>query len=110
MQLIKSAQAAKIGENVGLLLQTTPGNIAWNNYVKVLAEAFFFATAVAAFIYLVMGAFNVLSASGNAANIELGKKRMTWAVIGLLIVAGSFLIWKLALEVIGLKNIDTVGL
>ena len=51
MQLIKSAQAAKIGENVGLLLQTTPGTIAWNNYVKVLAEAFFFATAVAAFIY-----------------------------------------------------------
>lgn len=110
MSLIKPAQAAAIGKEVNLLLQTTPGTISWSNYVKVLADVFFFATAVAAFIYLIMGALNVLSANGNTANTELGKKRMTWAMIGLLVVAGSFLVWKLALEAIGLKTIDTVGL
>lgn len=109
MQLIKQVQAENIGEGISVFIEGD-GTIDWANYAKTAVETIFFFTIGATFIYLIWGAIRMITASGDQAKMDLGRKRITWAVIGLVVVAGGYIIWQIGMYIAGLNEIDTGGL
>ncbi len=111
MKLIPIAAAEeKIGKDVKMLISTNPGTIAWDSYIKTAIDLVFFMSAVVVFVFLLLGAYEIISANGNRQSMESGKSRIVWALAGLVVVAGGFIIWKLMMEVVGMSKINTVGL
>lgn len=109
MSLINQARAAKIGDEVGIFIEGD-GTIDWAGYAKTAVGMIFIFTAIAVFIYLIWGAIGMITANGDQAKMDLGRKRITWAIIGLVVVAGGFVIWQLGMSVAGLNAVDTGGL
>lgn len=58
---------------------------------------------LALFVMLVVGGFKLLSSSGDAQKAEEAKQTMTYAIIGLAVIAGSWLILKILEDFLGIK-------
>ncbi len=67
----------------------------------IVRNAFVFAGLIS-FILLIFGGFQVIVAAGDAKKAEQGKAAITGAVIGLLVVLGSFWIVQIIEVVTGL--------
>lgn len=58
---------------------------------------------IALFIYLVIGGFKYLTSGGDPKAVEEAKKTLTYAIGGMLLIAGAFLILKLIETFTGAK-------
>lgn len=56
-----------------------------------IISALFFAGGLVAFAYLIIGGFKYLTSSGDEDALEMAKKTVTYAVVGLLIVLTAWL-------------------
>jgi hypothetical protein len=106
---VAAAEAEKIGQGNPILV-AGDGKIDWPHYVGVVVGALIAVTAFASMIYLIWGAIRLITSSNESAKVELGRRRIMWAVIGLLITAASYAIWNFVLKLVGLEEIDTGGL
>lgn len=57
-----------------------------------------------AFFYLVWGAFQYITAGGEKEKLHNARNRLTWAIIGLLVTFGAFLIAQYVAQVLGLEG------
>lgn len=64
-----------------------------------LLNVAFYAAAFLAFYYLVWGAFLYITAQGNKENLAKARARITWAIIGLMVVLLAYFIAKFAAEI-----------
>ena len=55
------------------------------------------------FVMLVWGSFEIMTGAANAKNVESGKKRITSALIGFLILFSSYWIAQIFQTIFGLK-------
>jgi hydrogenase maturation factor HypF (carbamoyltransferase family) len=58
-----------------------------NHLIKVAADIVALATGVAAVVVVAIGGFTMITSAGNAEAVANARKRISYAVIGLLIVA-----------------------
>lgn len=59
---------------------------------KFITNFFIFAliiTALFSFIYLVVGGFNYITSGGDKLHVQASRERITYAIIGLAVVAGA---------------------
>ncbi len=85
MQIIKKAFAESVGvpepsyaiSNIGTLLQG-------------LVNASIVLGALAAFIFLILGGFQWITSGGDKAKTEEAQKKITNAVIGLIVIAAAY--------------------
>jgi len=68
--------------------------------LQTIAGAMLYFAAPVAVILIVMAAFTITSAAGETEKIDQGKKHLTWAIIGLLIVILSYSIARYAISMI----------
>ena len=59
----------------------------------------FYIAIFLAFYWLVWGAFQYILAQGKKEELAKARARITWALVGLIIVLSAFLIAKFALEI-----------
>lgn len=64
-----------------------------------LLNIVFYAGMVIAFAWLVWGAFQYLMAQGKKEELAKARARITWAIIGLIIIFLAYLIAKFAAEI-----------
>jgi|Napbiome12C3dose_1001474.scaffolds.fasta_scaffold00004_115 FtsH-binding integral membrane protein len=55
----------------------------------------FYAAAFVAFFYILWGAFAYISAQGKKEDLAKARARITWAIIGLIVVFLAYIITKL---------------
>lgn len=67
--------------------------------ISLLLNIVFYAAGFLAFYYLVWGALSYIMAQGNKENLAKARARITWAIIGLIIVLLAFLIARFATEI-----------
>lgn len=89
----------------GLENVTTLGGI-----TSSLLDIVFMISAFLAFFWFVWGAFQYIFAGGNQESLTKAKARMTWSVVGLLIVAAAFLISQFAGEILKPRNPPPISL
>ena len=72
--------------------------------VSVIVQNAFVIAGVIAFVLLVLGGFGIIvsAGSGDTKKLEQGQKTITSAVIGLLIIVGSFWIVQIIEKLTGL--------
>jgi hypothetical protein len=104
MKILSQIQATGIGDEVNGLVKGT-GEIDWANYVRTAVEVMFVVAGVAVFVYLVWGAVGIIAANGEKTRVENGRKKIVFAIVGLIIVTGSFAVWRV---ILGLTGVDTV--
>lgn len=74
--------------------------------VSVIVPNAFMLAGVITFVLLVMAGFGMIAAagSGDAKKMESGKKTITGAVIGLIVIVGSFWIIQIIETLTGMKG------
>jgi len=60
----------------------------------------FIIAALAVLVYLFLGAFTYLTAGDNEENVGKARKQITNAIVGLIILAAAWAIWKFIISVI----------
>lgn len=70
--------------------------------VSVVVKNAFVLAGILCFILLILGGFNVIVSAGDPKKAEKGKGAITGAVIGLLLVIGSFWIIQIINKLTGL--------
>ena len=64
---------------------------------------------IAALVMILAGGFNYITAQDDADKAEGARKTITNGVIGLIIVASAFVIWRLIITLTGLGNYIQAG-
>lgn len=62
--------------------------------------------ALAVFIYLIWGAFEWITSGGDKGKTESARNKITAAVIGLIVLAASYAILMLLLQILGFSNLE----
>lgn len=61
--------------------------------------------AIAVFFYLILGGINWLTSGGDKAKVEEAQKKITGAVVGLAILATTYIAYKIILQFFGLQDL-----
>jgi tellurite resistance protein TehA-like permease len=61
---------------------------------------------ISALIYIVWSGFRIATSSGEKTKLTNARYKLIYALVGLVVVAGAFVIWQLILGAIGANNID----
>ena len=68
------------------------------------ADAVLLAGTLAVLLYLLLGAFKWITAGGEKGKIEEARNMMTQAIIGVVILASVFAVYRFVINFIGLNN------
>jgi len=71
--------------------------------VSAIAKNAFVLAGVISFILLILGGFGIIVAAGDSKKLEQSRGRMTGAIVGLIIIVGSFWIVQIIEKITGLK-------
>jgi len=85
------------------------GRVSFENIGTLLGNIVIAAMVIAGlmvFFYLIMGGIQYITSGGDKAQAEAARDRITYALIGLVIVVGSFAIIKLIEAFFGIHIID----
>lgn len=83
-------------------LAPNPGLTSFGPLVTAIVRNAFVFAAIISFILLILGGFQVIVAAGDEKKLEQGKAAITGAVVGLLVVLGSFWIVQIIEVITGL--------
>ena|SRR3989338_5668786 len=72
-------------------------------FLTTLLSFFLIITALASFIYLILGGFQYITSAGDKVHIQTARDRITHAVLGLTIVAGAAALFSVLGAVFGIN-------
>ncbi len=121
MMLIKNAQAEgtsllgkNIGEGTNILIKDgsiCPGGVCdWAALVSWVTTVLFFVAAVACFMFLIAGGIGFITSGGDKGKLESSRNKIMFSIIGMIVVAASYAIWRLVLTIIGVDGSINTGL
>lgn len=61
--------------------------------------------ALMTLLFILMGGFNYVTAGDDETKAEGARKTITNGVIGLIIIASAFIIWKLVVSILSLETV-----
>jgi len=99
------------GSTIGNATITTglEGRVSFDNIGTLLGNIIIAAMVISGlmvFFYLIMGGIQYISSGGDKAQAEAARDKITYALIGLVIVIGSFAIIKLIEQFFGLSILN----
>jgi hypothetical protein len=74
----------------------------FGDVVSVVVRNAFVLAGLISFVLVILGGFNIIVSAGNTKKAESGKNAVTGAVIGLLVVVGSFWIIQIISRLTGI--------
>lgn len=75
-----------------------------NSTISTVVQLILGGAAIAAFVFIVWGAFKYVIAGDDSSKTDAARKTITNAVIGLILVALSFVIWLFVFQLLGLDS------
>lgn len=72
-----------------------------SDIISLFLAVAFYAAIFMAFYYLVWGAFNYIMAQGKKEDLAKARARITWALIGLIVVFMAYFIARFVTEILG---------
>lgn len=70
------------------------------DFISGLLNIAFSITVFLAFFWLVWGGFQYIAAGGDKQKLAAARSRITWAIVGLLLVSVAFLVAQFAVEIL----------
>ncbi|MCL5003910.1 MAG: hypothetical protein M1352_01410 [Patescibacteria group bacterium] len=78
------------------------------SFIQTLVRAIIIISGLAAFIFLVMGGFQYLTSGGDKVAAQSARDRITYAILGLAIVAGSIAVIQVLGAVFGVNILGNI--
>lgn len=69
-----------------------------------IVDLLFYVAAFLAVVYLIIGGIRWITSKGDKIGVEAARKQIVSAIIGLVVVAGAFLILKVIFNILGVSN------
>ncbi len=69
------------------------------DFISPMLNIIFYIVLFLAFYYLIWGAFQYIMARGDKEGLQRARSRITWALVGLIVVFLSFIIARFAREI-----------
>ncbi len=79
-----------------------------SNFISGLLNIIFSVAAFLTFIWLVWAAFQYITAGGDKQKLSQARDRVTWAIVGLLLISLAFLVAQFAQQIIQPKGVTTI--
>jgi len=92
--------AVNLTPDTGYTTSNLPGT------VSIIISALLGIAALISVIYIIVGGFSYITSSGNAEKVQSATKTITYAIIGLIVIALAFAIKTYALQLLGLGTIN----
>lgn len=86
----------------------TGGNLGYTELVKALVNLVFVVAAALTFFYLIFGAINWITSGGDKGKVEAARNKITAAVIGLLILAATWGVFSLLLQLFFNNDVNNI--
>lgn len=112
MNLLAVAAAYPSTQTLDIASQTTNISPVQNigNLIELGTGLILVIAALAVLYFLIMGGFNWLTAGGDKSKVESGRNMIINAIIGLTIMASTFAIYRIIIDVFGLQSdINIIG-
>ena len=77
-------------------------------FIGVLTSVVFIVAGLAAFFYLILGGFQYITSGGDKAGAQAARDRITYAILGLAIIAAAAAILGVAQAVFGIQIIGAI--
>lgn len=101
--LLTQADVINLGDQYGF------GHIStFGQGLGYLINPAFAIAGIAVLFYLIMGAFKLLTSSGDKATVDSARNMITHAIIGVILLMAMFLILKFIPEFFGLKGLEFI--
>ena len=101
--MLESVYAVNIGDPD---LNPTPGLTSFDVLVNVIVRNSFVFAGIICLFLLIFGGFQVIVAAGDTKKLEKGRGAIVGAVIGLLLVVGSFWIVQIITVITGVDILN----
>jgi hypothetical protein len=92
--------AANDGNSSTILINTSFGFKTLNQALNTIVSIIFLVAGLLAFLFILLGAFNYLTAGDDDGKVKKARTGITNAVIGLLLVALVYVLWQVAIHLI----------
>lgn len=69
-----------------------------------IVDLLFYVAAFLAVVYLILGGVKWITSKGDKVGVESARKQIVAAVVGLVVVAGAFLLLKVVFGILGIAN------
>ena len=79
------------------------------NFIGVLTSSIFIVAGIAAFFFLVLGGFQYITSGGDKMGAQNARDRITYAILGLAIIAASAAIIGVAQAVFGIQILGSIS-
>jgi hypothetical protein len=86
------------------------GNVSFTEIVPILINAVFILGFALTFFYLIFGAISWITSGGDKSKVEAARGKITAAVIGLLILAASWAVFTLLIQLVVGKDLTEINL
>ena len=96
----QNIEAIGSGGTANLLFQGTFGFTSLSQAINTIISVIFFGAALAAFVFIVLGAFQYVTAGDDATKTEKSRKTITNAVVGLILVALVYVIFQIVIRIV----------
>lgn len=90
--------------------QFTGGNLGYTELINRVINLVFIIAAALTFFYLIFGAISWITSGGDKGKVEAARNKITAAVIGLLILAATWGIFTLLVQLFFNKNVTDIEL
>jgi len=81
--------------------------IHWQTIIQSVTGFLFFLAAVSTLVFLIWGGISMITAGGDSGKFEKGRNRLVFSVIGMIVVASSYAVWRLIMHIAGINSLDT---
>lgn len=106
-QLVSSLVLAEGTEQEGLAASRVPFTDL-GQFIGVLTSSIFIVAGIAAFFFLILGGFQYITSGGDKMGAQNARDRITYAILGLAIIAASAAIIGVAQAVFGIQILGKI--
>jgi glucose uptake protein GlcU len=78
--------------------------------IDTLVKVIIFVAGLAAFLFILWGAVSYILAGDDSSKTDAARKKITNAVVGLILVALVYVIWLIAAELLNINGAGTEGI
>ena len=112
LKIIPLVQAESLGGNN--LPKSSPwfessGSLNGTQVINDVTSLLFTIAAVSCLVFLIWGGIDFIISGGDKSKADSARQRMMYAIIGMIVVASSFAVWKLVMEIVGISELKVPG-
>ncbi len=104
-----AAHAQLLSPGPGFVQESGSGQDSVGKVFSTGVQLLFIAAAILSVVFLILGGIRWITSKGDKAGVEAARKQIVAAIIGLVVVAGAFLILNVVFTVLHVNNPLTGG-